>query len=307
MSCDSLAGARAPGDIIIGGLFPIHEKVKDLSSRTQPDELTCEDFHTRGFVRSLAMIYTIESINNSTLLPGIKLGYEIYDTCADVSKAIPAALRFISKLNATNRHVEVICNYSGYTPAVKAVVGATYSEVSIAVSRVLSFFLIPQVSYVSSASILSDRVRFPSFFRTVPSDKQQMKALALLASEFEWNWIGVVTSDDDYGRTALEDFLTEVKNRNICTAFQEYLPSYVGHENVLNRTKKIVKKIITDLQILQEIKNINFSQNDGPFYFDDNGDSVNGYDLINWQKINNSMEFVVLSAISMKNACFIEM
>lgn len=96
------------------------------------------------------MIHAIEMINNSTLLSGITLGYEIYDTCAEVTKAMGAAVRFLSKFNASKDEVEFKCNYSDYTPRVKAVIGASYSEVTMSVSRLLNLQLIPQVEGIFS-------------------------------------------------------------------------------------------------------------------------------------------------------------
>ena len=63
-----------------------------------------------------------------------------------------------------------------------------------------------QVSYESTAEILSDKIRFPSFLRTVPSDFYQTKAMAHLIRQSGWNWIGAITTDDDYGRLALNTF-----------------------------------------------------------------------------------------------------
>ena len=94
------------------------------------------------------MIHSIEMINNSTLLSGVKLGYEIYDTCTDVTVAMAAALRFLSKFNSSGEIVEFKCDYSSYTPRVKAVIGAGYSEITMAVSRMLNLQLIPQVGFI---------------------------------------------------------------------------------------------------------------------------------------------------------------
>lgn len=105
-----------------------------------------DSFEVQVFLQSLAMVHAIEIINNSTLLPGIKLGYEIYDTCAEVTRAMAAALRLLSKFNASKDLVELRCNYTDYMPRVKAVIGATYSEVSMSVARILNLQLIPQVS-----------------------------------------------------------------------------------------------------------------------------------------------------------------
>ena len=56
-----------------------------------------------------------------------------------------AALRCVSKFNSSREIVEFKCDYSNYVPRVKAVIGAGYSEISMAVSRTLSLQLMPQV------------------------------------------------------------------------------------------------------------------------------------------------------------------
>lgn len=94
------------------------------------------------------MIHSIEMINNSPLLSGVTLGYEIYDTCTEVTVAMAAALRFLSKLNCSREMVEFKCDYSSYMPRVKAVIGAGYSEITMAVSRMLNLQLMPQVGFV---------------------------------------------------------------------------------------------------------------------------------------------------------------
>lgn len=99
----------------------------------------------RGLVKVLAMIHSIDKINNSTLLPGIKLGYKIYDTCTEPTMALRAAMKFLSKTNSSNDCVEVHCNYTDYLPTVKAVIGPATSEVSISVARLLNINLMPQV------------------------------------------------------------------------------------------------------------------------------------------------------------------
>lgn len=110
--------------------------------------LFLNSFEISIFLQTLAMIHSIEMINNSTLLSGVKLGYEIYDTCSEVTVAMAAALRFLSKFNCSREIVEFKCDYSTYMPRVKAVIGAGYSEISMAVSRMLNLQLMPQVGFV---------------------------------------------------------------------------------------------------------------------------------------------------------------
>ncbi|KAK3542684.1 hypothetical protein QTP86_032715, partial [Hemibagrus guttatus] len=85
--------------------------------------------------------------------------------------------------------------------------------------------LISQISCTSSAPILTDKLRYPSFLRVIPSDIYQTQALAKLMRHFSWNWVGVVTLDDDYGNAALENFLLAAEEVKVCVEFKEVLPT----------------------------------------------------------------------------------
>ncbi|XP_042793322.1 G-protein coupled receptor family C group 6 member A isoform X1 [Panthera leo] len=247
---DDFVAATSPGHVIIGGLFAIHEKM--LSSEDyprRPEIQKCVGFEISIFLQTLAMIHSIEMINNSTLLSGIKLGYEIYDTCTEVTVAMAAALRFLSKFNSSGEIMEFKCDYSSYMPRVKAVIGAGYSEITMAVSRMLNLQLMPQVSYESTAEILSDKIRFPSFLRTVPSDFYQTKAMAHLIEKSGWNWIGIIATDDDYGQMALNTFAVQTTANNVCIAFKEVLPAFLSDNTIEVRINETLEKIIAEAQV----------------------------------------------------------
>ncbi|XP_045862341.1 G-protein coupled receptor family C group 6 member A isoform X2 [Meles meles] len=247
---DDFVAAASPGHIMIGGLFAIHEKM--LSSEDyprRPEIQKCVGFEISIFLQALAMIHSIEMINNSPLLSGVTLGYEIYDTCTEVTVAMAAALRFLSKLNCSREMVEFKCDYSSYMPRVKAVIGAGYSEITMAVSRMLNLQLMPQVSYESTAEILSDKIRFPSFLRTVPSDFYQTKAMAHLIQKSGWNWIGIIATDDDYGRLALNTFAVQTATNNVCIAFKEVLPAFLSDDTLEVRINETLEKIIAEAQV----------------------------------------------------------
>ncbi|XP_014721700.3 G-protein coupled receptor family C group 6 member A isoform X2 [Equus asinus] len=247
---DDFVAATSPGHIMIGGLFAIHEKM--LSSDDyprRPEIQKCVGFDISIFLHTLAMIHSIEMINNSTLLSGVKLGYEIYDTCTDVTVAMAAALRFLSKFNCSREIVELKCDYSSYMPRVKAVIGAGYSEITMAVSRMLNLQLMPQVSYESTAEILSDKIRFPSFLRTVPSDFYQTKAMVHLIQKSGWNWIGIITTDDDYGRLALNTFAMQTVANNVCIAFKEVIPAFLSDNTIEVGINQALEKIIAEAQV----------------------------------------------------------
>ncbi|XP_074982759.1 G-protein coupled receptor family C group 6 member A isoform X2 [Caretta caretta] len=271
-NADNFVGASSPGDIVIGGLFAVHGKMLHPEEHPmRPVIQNCAGFEIQVFLQTLAMIHAIEMINNSTLLSGIILGYEIYDTCAEVTKAMGAALRFLAKFNASKDTVEYKCNYSDYIPRIKAVIGSSYSEIAMAVSRILNLQLIPLVSHASSAEILSDKIRFPSFLRTVPSDFYQTRGMVRLIHRSGWNWIGLIATDDDYGRSALESF---------------------GIQAMANK-------------LLEELKKVTFTDNEKEVHFDAKGDLNMGYDVLLWKEISGHMVITEIAEYDLQKDDFI--
>ncbi|XP_013763543.1 extracellular calcium-sensing receptor-like [Pundamilia nyererei] len=200
---------------MIGGIFPILIK-EILSTSTFDKELPkvqCEGFDLRVFRWTQAMIFAIEEINNDpALLPNISLGYSILNSCASPTNALRAALTLAS--GAEEVDVSSHC-----PPAISALIAESGSSQSIAVAGILGPFHMPIISYFSTCACLSDRTKYPTFFRTIPSDYFQAKALAALVKHFGWQWIGAIQSDNDYGRNGILAFKEEVEKFGICIAF----------------------------------------------------------------------------------------
>ncbi|XP_027900623.1 extracellular calcium-sensing receptor-like [Xiphophorus couchianus] len=164
------------------------------------------------------MIFAIEEINNSTeLLPGVKLGYQIHDSCASVPVTVHAAFQ-LANGNDSVFYTADECSQSG---AVMAVIGESGSTPSISMSRVIGSFKIPQVSHYATCACLSDKKHYPTFFRTIPSDQYQADALAKLVKHFGWTWIGAVRSDSDYGNNGMATFLEAALREGICVEYTE--------------------------------------------------------------------------------------
>ncbi|XP_054857736.1 G-protein coupled receptor family C group 6 member A-like [Eublepharis macularius] len=231
----------APGDFVIGGLFAFHSKVR---YEAQPQIPTCYSFYTRGYQRHLGMHFAIDEINNSTsLLPGIKLGYEIHNTCNNVVVATKPTITFLSKY-PSDSGLEAQCNYTNYKPRVIAVVGPDSSELSMVLSRLLNFLSIPEISHASTNDNLSDRELYPSFFRTVPSDKNQAQALVQLLRKFHWNWVAALATDDKYGRQALELFVPLALSKDTCIAYEAILPSAQEKSERREQLVKITSQLV---------------------------------------------------------------
>ncbi|XP_029700005.1 extracellular calcium-sensing receptor-like [Takifugu rubripes] len=186
---------------------------------TMPEPFRCRGrIHPAELQFSRAMVFAIEEINNSTeLLPGIKLGYQIHDSCAAVPVAVHVAFQLLNTLDP----VFVTGDNCSQSGMVMAVVGESGSTPSISISRVIGSFNIPLVSHFATCACLSDKQKYPSFFRTIPSDQFQADALAKLVKHFGWTWIGAVCSDSDYGNNGMAAFLHAAQKEGICVEYSE--------------------------------------------------------------------------------------
>lgn len=123
------------GDIIIGGLFPMHE----IGKRGED----CGDIkRERGIQRLEAMFFAIDRINNdTTLLPGIELGVHILDTCTSDTYALTQSVEFI-KPHISTLTLDDKCKSGrkAKLKPVKGVIGAASSTVSIMVASILGLF-----------------------------------------------------------------------------------------------------------------------------------------------------------------------
>ena len=168
-------------DIYLGGLFPVHapkymrqtsenatqsEKASSLDNFLY-NNINCGEIKKeRGIQRLEAMLFAIDLINNSTsLLPYVKLGVKIYDTCDRDTIALEKCLNFVNDyflLNNENivndfscenenvfsrRHVQRNVSVSPrkkydviYKRKVIGVIGAASSSVSIQVANLLRLF-----------------------------------------------------------------------------------------------------------------------------------------------------------------------
>ncbi|KAF3840241.1 hypothetical protein F7725_018958 [Dissostichus mawsoni] len=191
--------------------WELQPKVLSSSEESLPFTKMLE---ARGLVRMLAMINAVEKVNRSPLLADVNvtLGYHILDSCADVSTALRATAHFIERSHCPGT--------TSCGPPVLAV-----------------------ISYSSTAVTLSDKTRFPAFMRTIPNDRHQTAAMVSLLSTYGWTWVGVVTTDGNYGQSALENFVSQASKNGICVAFKSIIPQAVGSQDVRSAITQTARTI----------------------------------------------------------------
>ncbi|XP_075688643.1 extracellular calcium-sensing receptor-like [Rhinoderma darwinii] len=204
----------------------------------------CEKFYIEKYQYVLAMLFAIDEINsNSLLMPKVTLGYEVFDSCYSDLVAIDAVMCYLSGNQSK------VPNYSCRTspPKLSAVVGDSPSSGSIAIARILGLTYFPQISYASALPSLADKTQFPSFLRTVGTVDSQPVAVVQMIKHFNWSWVGILSSNNDYGDQGSQKLKLEMAKNGICVAFAKTLstpPSKESLDDIINSILKTKTNVI---------------------------------------------------------------
>ena len=211
------------GDILLGGLFPIH----NIGS----NEKECGSFNeVPGYQYMEAMLYAVDEINKrQDILPGVKLGTIIYDTCRSPTITADKTKEFI-RLTLTPPNA----NGSEFA----GVIGPFTSGNSVIVANFLRVFKIPQISYGSLTVELSNKDVYDYFFRTVPPDSFFAEALVKLLIRMGWTYVSIVYSTGKWAETGAQEVQRALRQKKICIAQQiklERFPRPKDFDDVVQR------------------------------------------------------------------------
>ena len=179
------------GDVTIGYLFSMHEQPDQKSAHTRQCGRIWEEY---GIQRAEATWQTIERINaDPTILPGIRLGFEIRDDCWYAPVALEQTLEFIR--DAVSRPSSAAAATKRAGGNLVGVIGPGSSAVSIQVQNLLQLFHIPQIGYSATSRDLSDKNRFRYFLRVVPPDELQARAMLEILQKYNWTYVSAVSTE----------------------------------------------------------------------------------------------------------------
>ncbi|XP_008300468.1 taste receptor type 1 member 1 [Stegastes partitus] len=242
-------GMQLQGDFSIAGFFPLH--YIDQQSTHLPALLPTNEgeANKHGFHMMQAMRFAVEEINNASgpqsLLPGVKLGYQIYDVSSK-SYGILAALDLLEQQSqnpsVSSSEGETSTN-SSKAQRTLAVIGPDSSSKTFTPASLLGAYLVPQISYEASNEMLSNKFLYPSFFRTIPSDKNQVKAMLQILARFNWTWIALLGSDNAYGLEGMQTLAKHASEYGICIAYQGVIPAY--RAETVQVMRNVVENLLT--------------------------------------------------------------
>ncbi|XP_054849814.1 vomeronasal type-2 receptor 26-like [Eublepharis macularius] len=228
------------GNPIIGGGFSLHiagstpqtfEKPSDVDIKknasvftfqTKPLNSQCNS-HCRllpkNYQHILAFVFAVHEINkNPKLLPNITLGFRITDNYYLGRITYATTLQLLSERGRWAPNYNCDMQEKLWT-----IIGGLGSETSIQMSNIIGLYKVSQLSYGSFDPALSDKNRFPFFYRMVPNEEPQYKGIIQLLLHFKWKWIGLVATNDDGGETFVRTLMVLFTDHGICAAFTQWI------------------------------------------------------------------------------------
>uniref|UniRef100_A0A672FAN3 G-protein coupled receptors family 3 profile domain-containing protein n=1 Tax=Salarias fasciatus TaxID=181472 RepID=A0A672FAN3_SALFA len=208
------------GDFLLGGLFNIHHVSSPLHLH-RPEAIDCTSYQ-----RFQLMRFAVEEINNSTsLLPNISLGYILFDQCSD-GHSFPSILNLISVNGLIDPWGEPPKNLIG-------VIGSHTTPKTVSV-----------VSYAATSSEFSEKKTYPSFFRTLPSNKDVIEVIVKILKHFKWHWVSFLYNDNNYGSDGRELFIRKIQDTEICLAYTKGLDQRTDYPQIFRQINTLRVHVI---------------------------------------------------------------
>ncbi|XP_053216093.1 vomeronasal type-2 receptor 26-like [Podarcis raffonei] len=190
----------------------------------------------------LALAFAVKEINeNSQILPNTSLGFHIYDSYFNAKNTYHATMQLMSSKE------KIVPNYiCDIQNKLIAVVGGLEPLISRYIATVLDIYKIPQLIY-GPAPVMNDKTTGLSFYQMSPKDALQHAGILTLLLHFNWTWIGILTSNDEYGERFVQTVFPVFSRKGICFAFIERSSKFTivtEINDMLHERAKIYDKII---------------------------------------------------------------
>nr|XP_033818241.1 vomeronasal type-2 receptor 26-like [Geotrypetes seraphini] len=186
----------------------------------------------------LTFLFAVEEINNSSeLLPNITLGLHLAEHLRVINNVISEALKILIGQFS-------IINFKCNSPRpVAALIENFPAEESYRFYDMFQIYHYPQISYTSQHLYMSDTDKFPYFYRTVPNELHLCAGIGKLLKHFGWNWVGIISPDDDHSVRAVQILREGIERSGGCIAFHEPFPH---HGRIPDKQIKKIMTLIRD-------------------------------------------------------------
>ncbi|KAL9967671.1 hypothetical protein ACROYT_G025952 [Oculina patagonica] len=168
----------------------------------------------------------------SQLLPGYKLAIEWRDTKCQLGHGVQALFRHVNE-----------------PPTKIMLLGGMCSAATRPIAECSHLMNLIQVSYGASSFYLSDKEKYPLFFRTIPPEEGHNYGRVAVLKYFKWDRIAILTEREPYYEAALASLTKLLEENNISIVAQEFLGEgkEEDHESPINILKVKDARIIVGL------------------------------------------------------------
>uniref|UniRef100_A0A8C8U4X9 Parathyroid cell calcium-sensing receptor n=1 Tax=Peromyscus maniculatus bairdii TaxID=230844 RepID=A0A8C8U4X9_PERMB len=257
ISCFSLNIPASPGyyqdgDFVIGGLFSLKVTFGDMRNRfgfestTYMPDYVYADL-TKHYQHMLAMVFAIENINKDpNILFNMSLGFYLFNVNFIEMKAMESSMALLSGGSPP------IPNYScrpEKSHKLVAVIGGISTGMSTQISRILSLYNVPQISYAPFDQSLGTRAQPQSPYQFPMDTAALYQGIIQLLLNFSWVWVGLVVPDDMRGERFLRDITEEMTIHGLCVAFAEKIPEFPAKDTT-NRLRFTERFTLTNVVVV---------------------------------------------------------
>ncbi|KAG8453117.1 hypothetical protein GDO86_004800 [Hymenochirus boettgeri] len=249
------------GDIVFGGIMQYMTERQMLPNFcTDPFIVSFISPEVEPPKHHQAFIFTIEEINQiNNILPNITLGYSLYDSANYDRQTTLFTLLTLSGGN------KLVPNYEcGRRGILAGFIGDRTSDSSYVMSVLTGLYFYPQISYGSTDTLFSDRLRFPSVYQTVPNEKHQNQAVIQLLKHFGWTWVGILTTDDDASKRASEDLKDQIIMNGMCVEFVYHGYRWDVRSLISKASAKVVIVSTSGKSFYKELGGLGYYRKDQP-------------------------------------------
>ncbi|XP_012888981.1 PREDICTED: vomeronasal type-2 receptor 116-like [Dipodomys ordii] len=213
-------GVHMDGDVMIAGFFPLYTLGIDLSNSEASRQEENIPLIFKNYQLVLALSFAIEEINkNSELLHNLTLGFDVYDVYFE-----PWAVLKNPFIWLFGKYK--IPNYSCRRDSKSiAVLTGPLGITSACIGTLLELYRFPQFTFGPFDHALSDHKKFPTLYQMAPKDTSVATAMVSLLLHFNWNWVGLLTSEDENGLLVLVKLKEEMAKNRVCIAYELVISS----------------------------------------------------------------------------------
>ncbi|XP_070794966.1 vomeronasal type-2 receptor 26-like [Pituophis catenifer annectens] len=169
-----------------------------------------------NYQQFMALVFAVTEINKDlVLLPNITLGFNMYDNANWNKRVYLISLFLLSTCD------QMVPGYKcDQRDTLISVIGGDNPKFSMPMASIFSILKVPQLS-IGFEFIQGDRRVYPSSFRINPKEFPQYVGLVRMLQYFQWNWVGLIVSENENGERFLSTLRPMLMEKEICLAFTQ--------------------------------------------------------------------------------------